>query len=237
MTVACLSAAAAALWLPTTSAPWDQAKGCGSSPVPICVPPPGEPHASPQIRVPPRNPSAYTPFPPATMAATQPICFGDLEDLTVWIGKRGVGLSPSIDCKTPPTRWANLHRPVSQFGNPQFAPPRQMNLSVVRTLYRVARRYGFATLPTRLGKPWQLQQATCWRDCMADYDFIQFGGRKVYDGYGYAEGWACNHSKPPSSGFTPIRVTEWTKRFARLFATLAALTPFCSILDHNWPAE
>lgn len=213
--MACLTAVAGAVWLPQ----W----GIGQQGTMVARP--GEPSA--QIRIPVRRPSVYTPFPPATMAATKPICFGDTYDVNVWIGKRGVGFSKN--CKTLPTRWANLNRPVSH-----FAPPRQIDLSVVRTLYLVARRDGFATLPTSLSNA---MQDTCYQGCLGDFNFMEFGGRTVYDGNGYAEAWACNYGSPGGVWAGSFRVVGWAKRFARLFATVAALTPFCPDLDRNPPVE
>ena len=69
----------------------------------------------------------------------------------------------------------------------------------MENLYRLARQDGFGTLPTSLGKPWQVQQNSwCSQDCMPAYDFMKFGGHRVFDGNGYAEGWTCADGSPPS---------------------------------------
>jgi hypothetical protein len=65
---------------------------------------------------------------------------------------------------------------------------------------------------------------------------MEFGGRIVYDGAGYADAVACDGgviSRGPGTG--TFRVVGWMKRFALIFATVAPLTPFCTILGDNWP--
>lgn len=103
----------------------------------------------------------------------------------------------------------------------------------------MARREGFGTLPKTPGKPWQRQQNTwCSADCMPTFDFMEFGGRTVYDGNGYADMHACPGSLSRSN---PKRARP-PNRFLKLFATLASLTvpatpsdttgSYCSILEN-----
>lgn len=205
--------------------------------------------------------STYTPFPPGKDAASLPICFGsegtDQGPIIVWISTRGVGFSgwdgwsdraPRL-CSNVPRQWANrnqyFHWLPSDAGgygccrvrrviSPYLQQLNQADLAVVRSLYRMARQHGFGTLPRSLGKPWQVQQGKwCNQDCSPTFDFMEFGGRTVYDGNGNAEGQACGDITPRGQ-YGPIQDARWTNRFADIFDMVASLTPYCSIMSNYW---
>ncbi|HEV3312179.1 MAG TPA: hypothetical protein VG815_16840 [Chloroflexota bacterium] len=73
---------------------------------------------------------------------------------------------------------------------------------------------------------------------MPAWDSMEFGGHTAYDGNGYAEAFACTGGiidRGGGVGYFPI--VGWMQRFARLFASVASLTPFCTLYTKNIPVE
>lgn len=175
--------------------------------------------------------SIYTAFPPAKDATSQPICFGSdgggIDPIIIWISKRGTGQSSNdhwnsnwgtpSPCRKPPKHWLPLPHA----------------LTVVRRLYRMARREGFGTMPTSAEPAWKHQNVTwCKYNCVPLLDFMEFGGRTVFDGNGYSDVKTC----PESGRFLPPH-PRVPKRFLRIFEKLASMTNYCGDLDAQQPAE